>query len=43
MNNGSTDWEKVIEEYKIKMKNAGVEDVLKEVQKQLDEYAKTLD
>ena len=42
LRNGSADWKTVLEEYKSKMKNAGVEDVLNEVQRQLDEYAKTL-
>ena len=40
-NNGSVNWRDSFEEYKKKMMNAGAENVLKEVQRQLDEYAKT--
>ena len=38
--NGSIDWKENIDQYKAKMKAAGIENVLNEVQRQLDEYAK---
>lgn len=41
-NNGSIDWRENFETYKSRMMTAGIENVLKEVQRQLDEYAKTL-
>lgn len=43
LNNGSVDWRENFEEYKKKMLAAGAENVLNEVQRQLDEYAKTLE
>lgn len=43
MFNGSANWKEVFDEYKSKMVKAGIEDVLNEVQRQLDEYAKTLE
>ena len=38
--NGSVNWRDTFDEYKTRMMNAGAENVLKEVQRQLDEYAK---
>lgn len=36
--NGSADWEDCLDEYIEKMMNAGAENVLNEVQRQLDEF-----
>ena len=41
MNNGSINWRECFEEYKSRLKAAGIENVKKEVQRQLDEYVKT--
>lgn len=41
LNNGSLDWKENFEEYKKKMMAAGAENVLNEVQRQLDEFAKS--
>ena len=41
MNNGSVDWRECFDEYKSRLKAAGIENVKKEIQRQLDEYAKT--
>lgn len=40
-NNGSVDWRESYDQYKQRMMSAGIENVLSEVQRQLDEYAKT--
>lgn len=39
--NGSTDYAKVLPQYKERMMKAGAQNILDEVQRQLDEYAKT--
>ena len=41
MNNGSVDWRECFDEYKSRLKAAGIENVKNEIQRQLDEYAKT--
>ena len=41
MKNGSVDWRECFDEYKSRLKAAGIENVKNEVQRQLDEYAKT--
>ena len=40
LNNGSADYKTYFKEYKKKMMDAGIENVLKEVQRQLDEFSK---
>ena len=41
LTNGAVDWKEHFEEYKTKMKRAGADNLLNEVQRQLDEYAKS--
>lgn len=41
MNNGSVDWRECFDEYKSRLKAAGIDNVKNEIQRQLDEYAKT--
>lgn len=41
LTNGAVDWKEHFEEYKTKMKRAGADNLLNEVQRQLDEFAKS--